>query len=102
MLTSALKVDKIGGALSRSVDCICLVGAFSATSWLVSLLSRSDLFIWPRRASSDIAGWPAQYVVLLLSTVIAWNLVSGYLGIHQGEHPDASGINFGRLFRAGL
>ena len=102
MLVSALKVDKIQGALSRTLDFICLVGAFSAASLLASLLSRSGLFIWPQPASSDIAGWPAQYVVLLLSTVIAWNIVSGYWGIHRGEQPDASSNNFGRLFRAAL
>jgi exopolysaccharide production protein ExoY len=96
------KADKIRGALSRTLDFICLVGAFSATSSLVSFLSRSDLFKWPQPASSDIAGWPAQYVVLLLSTVIAWNIVGGYWGLHGREQPDPSSINFGRLFRAGL
>ena len=102
MLPSSFKADKIQGALSRTLDSICLVSAFSATSSLVSFLSRSDLFTWPPPVSSDVAGWPAQYVVLLLSTVIAWNIVSGYLGVHRSEHPDVLSINFGRLFRAGL
>lgn len=99
---SSFKAETIRGALSRTLDLICLLGAFSAASSLVSFLSRSDLFVWPHTASSDIAGWPAQYVVLLLSTVIAWNIVSGYLSIHRTEPPDASNINLGRLFRAGL
>ena len=102
MLVSAFKVDKVQGALSRTLDFVCLVGAFSATSSFVSFLGRSDLFVWPRPTSSDIAGWPAQYVVLLLSTVIAWNAVSSYSGIHRGEQANTSSNNFGRLFRAGL
>ena len=86
--------------MSRTLDFLCLVGAFAATSSLVSYLSRSDLFIWPAPASSDIAGWPAQYVVLLLSALIAWNLISSYLGGHESEQPDSSHI--GRLDRADL
>jgi exopolysaccharide biosynthesis polyprenyl glycosylphosphotransferase len=38
---------------------------------------------------------------LLLSALIAWNLVSSYLGEHQREQPDASN-HLGRLARAGL
>jgi exopolysaccharide biosynthesis polyprenyl glycosylphosphotransferase len=60
------------------------------------------MFKWPRPASSDIAGWPAQYVVLLLSTVISWNIVNGHLAIHRGEQPHASSNSFSRLLRAGL
>ena len=102
MSVSPFKVDKVRGALSRTLDFACLVSAFAATSSLASFLSRSDLFIWPEPVSADIGGWPAQYVVLLLSTVIAWNVVSGYLRIHRGEPPDASSNNFGSLLRAGL
>jgi exopolysaccharide biosynthesis polyprenyl glycosylphosphotransferase len=69
---------------------------------MASLLSRSGLFIWPKHTSSDIAAWPAQYVVLLLSTLIAWNLVSGYLGLHKTEQLDRPSNHFGRLVRAGL
>lgn len=102
MSVSPFKVNKVRGALSRTLDFACLVSAFAATSSLASFLSRSDLFIWPEPVSADIGGWPAQYVVLLLSTVIAWNVVSGYLRIHRGEPPDASSNNFGSLLRAGL
>ena len=88
--------------MSRTLDFLCLFAAFAATSWLVSYLGRSDLFIWPAPTSSDIAGWPAQYVVLLLSALIAWSLVSSYLGEYQREQPDAPGSHLGRLARAGL
>jgi exopolysaccharide biosynthesis polyprenyl glycosylphosphotransferase len=102
MSVSPFKVDKVRAALSRTLDFACLIGAFAATSLLASFLTRSDLFIWPAPGSSDIGGWPAQYVVLLLSTVIAWNVVSGYLRIHRGELSDASSSDFGSLLRAGL
>jgi exopolysaccharide production protein ExoY len=102
MPVTPFRVDKVRGMLSRTLDLACLVCSFAATSSLASFLSRSDSFIWPQPTSSDIGGWPAQYVVLLLSTVIAWNVVSGYLRIHQGEPADASSNNFSRLLRAGL
>jgi exopolysaccharide production protein ExoY len=86
--------------VSRTLDFLCLLGAFAGTSSLVSYLSRSDLFIWPAPASSDIAGWPAQYVVLLLSTLIAWSLISSYLGEHDTDQPDRSQIS--RLVRADM
>src|SRR6516165_2362018 len=88
--------------MSKTLDFLCLLAAFAATSSLASYLSRSGLFIWPEPASSDIAGWPAQYVVLLLSALIAWSLVSSYLGEHKGEQPDASSGHVGGLARSGL
>jgi exopolysaccharide production protein ExoY len=88
--------------VSRTLDFLSLMAAFVATSWLASYLGRSDLFIWPAPTSSDIAGWPAQYVVLLLSALIAWNLVSSYLGEYKRDQPDASGSHVGRLARTAL
>ena len=50
---------------------------------------------------SDIAGWPAQYVVLLLSSLIAWNLVSGHFGMRKVYRPDSIGSHFLQLIRTG-
>jgi exopolysaccharide biosynthesis polyprenyl glycosylphosphotransferase len=102
MVGNHLKIDKVQGALSRTLDFVCLVSAFAITGWIASILSRTQLFIWPASTSSDIAGWPAQYVVLLLSTLIAWSIVSGYLGIYKSEQSDHTSNHFGRLIRAGL
>ena len=96
------KVNRVRAALLRAFDFGSLLGAFAATGCFVSFLGRSDLFVWPQPTSSDIAGWPAQYVVLLLSTIIAWHLVSEYLGIRRIEQPAASREHFGQLARAGL
>jgi exopolysaccharide production protein ExoY len=102
MPIGALRVDKVQGALSRSLDLVGLTGAFVVTSSIATMLSRSRLFKWPEPANSDIAGWPPQYLVLFLSTLIGWNLVSGYIGIHHREQPDTSADHRGRLLLAGF
>jgi exopolysaccharide biosynthesis polyprenyl glycosylphosphotransferase len=99
---SHFKVNQVRAAMLRALDFGSLLVAFAATSWFASFLGRSDLFVWPQPTSSDIAGWPAQYVVLFLSTIIAWHLVSEYLGIRRIEQPAASREHFGRLARAAL
>src|SRR5438445_3922847 len=100
MSASHAKAVTVKDALSRALDFLCLVSAFAATSSIASLLSGSDLFVWPKPTSSDIAGWPAQYAVLLLSTLIAWNVVSGCLGAPTGEWSDTSSVHFLRFVRA--
>jgi exopolysaccharide production protein ExoY len=102
MPIGALRVGKVQGTLSRSLDFVGLTGAFAVTSSIATIASRSNLFIWPEPTKSDIAGWPPQYLVLFLSTLVGWNLVSGYIGIHQAEHPDASAGHVGRLLLAGF
>jgi len=101
MSASHFKIDKVQGALSRTLDFICLVSAFASITSIASLLSRSDLFIWPKPTSSDIAGWPAQYVVLLLSSLIAWNIVSGHFGMRKAYQPDSTGGQIAELVRTG-
>jgi exopolysaccharide production protein ExoY len=102
MSANHFKADKIEGALAATLDLVCLGAAFAATSRGASLLSRYGLFVWPPSTSSDIAHWPGQYIVLLLSTLIAWNLVSGYLSLPKPEQLDRPGKRFGRLISTGL
>jgi exopolysaccharide production protein ExoY len=102
MPIGALRAGKVHGALSRSLDFVGLTGAFAVTSSIATILSRSNLFIWPERTNSDIAGWPPQYLVLFLSSLVGWSLVSGYIGVHQAEQPDASAGQVGRLVLAGF
>jgi len=40
-------------------------------------------FVWPEHRPSDIAGWPAHYAALLLSSVILWGAISSCLRIHK-------------------
>jgi exopolysaccharide production protein ExoY len=102
MPSGALRIGKVQGALSRSLDTVGLAGAFAITSSIATTLSRSNLFIWPVPTKSDIAGWPPQYLVLFLFTLIGWNLVSGYIGIHHAEQPDVSARHLARLLVAGF
>lgn len=102
MPMGALRVGRIQGALARSLDFVGLTAAFAVTSSIATILSRSNLFTWPEPANSDIVGWPPQYLVLFLSTLVGWSLVSGYIGIHHAEQPDTSAGHVGRLLLAGF
>lgn len=102
MPSGALRVGKVQGALSRSLDTVGLAGAFAITSSIATMLSRSSLFIWPEPTKSDIVGWPPQYLVLFLFTLVGWSMVSGYVGIHQAEQPDVSVSHLTRLLVAGF
>lgn len=95
--------DSSRSALVRSLDFVCLVAAYGIATAIASNLARAGMFIWPKPESSDILGWPAQYVVLLLTAVTAWNAVGGYLGIFRsddGSSPTDTVSQFGRA--AGL
>jgi exopolysaccharide production protein ExoY len=79
--------DSTRSALVRGLDVSCLAAAFAITATVASRVARVGMFVWPGPAPSDILAWPAQYVVLLLTAIIAWNTVGAYLGIYQ---PDES------------
>ena len=91
--------DSARSALVRTLDFVCLLAAYGIATAIASRLVREGMFIWPGSESSDILGWPAQYVVLLLTAVIAWNAVGGYLGIFRsddGSSPIDTVSQFGR------
>jgi exopolysaccharide production protein ExoY len=75
--------DRTRSALARGLDVGCLAAAFAITTTVASSVARVGMFLWPDPAPSDILGWPAQYVVLLLTAVTAWNTVCAYVGIYQ-------------------
>jgi exopolysaccharide biosynthesis polyprenyl glycosylphosphotransferase len=102
MLVNHLTIDKAHRALARGIDFACLVAAFATATAIASSLSRRNMFIWPGPSLSDILGWPPQYVVFLLVSVIAWSIVSGYSGIYRVDHYDSSTGEGGRLTRACL
>ena len=99
MTVRTFTADSARSALVRSLDFVCLVAAYCIATAIASGLARSGMFIWPGSESSDILGWPAQYIVLLLTSVIAWNAVGGYLGIFRsddGSSPTGTVNQFGR------
>lgn len=85
MRIRTLTGDSTRSALVRGMDFSCLVAAYTITAAIASGLARVGMFIWPGPAPSDILGWPAQYIVLLLTAVTAWNTVGAYLGIYQSD-----------------
>jgi len=99
MSVRTFTADSARSALVRSLDFVSLVVAYGIATAIASRLARAGLFIWPGSESSDILGWPAQYVVLLLTAVIAWNAIGGYLGIFGSDDassPTGTVIQFGR------
>src|ERR1700756_380698 len=99
MPARTLTADSARSALVRSLDFVCLLAAYGIATAIASRLVREGMFIWPGSESSDILGWPAQYVVLLLTAVIAWNAVGGYLGIFRSDDassPTGTVNQFGR------
>jgi exopolysaccharide production protein ExoY len=102
MSVNPFNADKVQGAFSRVFDLVCLVAAFAATSSLVSFLGRSRLFIWPAPTSSDIDGWPAQYIIVLLAAMIGWNIIGAYSGIEKREQTEPPNKHVRHLLRAAL
>jgi exopolysaccharide production protein ExoY len=99
MSVRTFTADSARSALVRSLDFVCLVAAYGIATAIASRLASAGMFIWPGSESSDILGWPAQYVVLLLTAVIAWNAVGGYLGIFRSDDassPTGTVNQFGR------
>ena len=99
MAVRTFTADGARSALVRALDFVCLVAAYGIATAIASRLALAGVFIWPGSESSDILGWPAQYVVLLLTAVIAWNAVGGYLGIFRsddGWSPTGTVNQFGR------
>jgi len=96
-----LTADTRRHALGRGLDLACLLAAYYITTVIASGLARVAMFVWPGATSSDILGWPAQYIVLFLIAVTAWNTVGAYLGIYQ--YGDSYGPRtLSRLVRAAL
>lgn len=56
---------------ARTLEFISVVVAYGLTAAGASELARVGLFTWPAPTASDIEGWPAQYVVLLLIALLA-------------------------------
>jgi exopolysaccharide production protein ExoY len=85
---------------ARSLDFACIVLAFAGASGIASLLSTIGLFTWPGAASRGIDGWPADYVILLVSSLVLWAPVSAYVGVHRADRLESSRIADWRLIRA--
>jgi exopolysaccharide biosynthesis polyprenyl glycosylphosphotransferase len=74
--------------------------AFGAASALASALSALGLFKWPDVNDHGIRGWPADYVILLITALILWAMVATYSGIHKVDRIESAQRSYWRLVRA--
>jgi exopolysaccharide production protein ExoY len=102
MLVRTFTAETARSALVRSLDFACLLVAYGIATAMASALARAGMFIWPRPASSDILGWPAQYVVLLLTAVTAWNTVATYVGIFRPDDGSSTAESINQFARAAV
>lgn len=77
--------NRASSTFARTLDCLSVAVAYGLTALGACGLARVGLFTWPAAAASDIVGWPAQYVVLLLIALLA------RAGIAAGLHVDLRG-----------
>jgi exopolysaccharide production protein ExoY len=92
--------DSVHRALARSLDFACLVAAYAMATAIASRLACANMFTWPKPASSDILGWPAQYVVLLLTGLFAWSVVGTRIGLYRSDGDGGRTGSVGQLGRA--
>ena len=94
--TSQPRHDQTASSL---LDHACVVAAFAVASAIASLLEDVGLFVWPPATSSDLAGWPKSYLVLLLASLVLWAAVTGYTGIYRPRNGANRARAFPRLWR---
>ena len=83
--------------LARSLDFGCILVAFAAASGIASLLSRVGLFRWPGLPAQ--LGWPTEYVILLIASLVLWAMVAAYAGVHRPARLESSHYSYWRLIR---
>jgi len=86
--------------LARSLDFACILLAFAGASGIASLLAKIHLFIWPEVPGASIRGWPTNYVVLLIASLILWAMVAAYEEVHKVDRIESSQHSYWRLMRA--
>jgi exopolysaccharide biosynthesis polyprenyl glycosylphosphotransferase len=87
-------------SLIRSLDLICIVLAFAAAGGLATMLSRVGLFKWPEVPGRRIGGWPPDYVMLLVASLLLWAAVSAYTGVHKTDRLESTQYAYWRVVRA--
>lgn len=95
MLTNPQKND-----LARSLDSASIVLAFAAASGVATLMSRLRLFKWPTTSATILHGWPPDYVILLIASLVLWALISSCIGVYKVDRVESSNRAYWRLARA--
>ena len=75
----------------------CILLAFVGASAIATLLSTMGLFTWPQVTVHGLDGWPPDYLLLLVSTVLLWAIVSAYADIYRQDRVESAGQAYWRL-----
>jgi exopolysaccharide biosynthesis polyprenyl glycosylphosphotransferase len=86
--------------LARSLDSGSVVLAFAGASGIATLLSKIGLFRWPDLNGNALDGWPPDYVILLVSSLVLWAIVSAITGVYSLNRVESSDRAYWRLGRA--
>jgi exopolysaccharide production protein ExoY len=86
--------------LARNLDFGCILLAFAGASGIASLLSEIGLFTWPDVPGRSIKGWPTDYVILFIASLILWAIVASYTGVHKVDRIESAQHSYWRLVRA--
>src|SRR6185437_8130049 len=73
-------------SLVKSLNFAAVVCAFAGASAIADLLRGKGLFGWPDTPAGALAGWPPDYVILLVSSLVSWSVVNAYFGSRESEH----------------
>ena len=64
------------------------------------MLSAINLFTWPNVPGQNVEGWPTDYVVLLITSLIVWAVIASYTGVHRVVRIESPQHSYFRLLRA--
>jgi exopolysaccharide biosynthesis polyprenyl glycosylphosphotransferase len=90
---------EVNDSLARNLDFACVIAAFAAASGLATILGRFGLFVWPGIPGRTIYGWPPDYVIFLIVSLVLWAAASAGLGVHV-NHIESPSYSYWRLARA--
>ena len=85
--------------LARSIDLGSILLAFAVASMLATLLSRIGLFRWPEETIHSPRGWPPEYMLLLIVSLVQWVVVSACTGVYRLNRLESSRQTYFRLGR---
>jgi exopolysaccharide biosynthesis polyprenyl glycosylphosphotransferase len=84
---------------ARNLDFACILLAFAAASGIASFFAKLGLFYWPNVPGQSIKGWPTDYVILLIASLVTWAVVASYTGVHKSDRIESARYSYWRLIR---
>jgi exopolysaccharide production protein ExoY len=85
--------------LARSIDSGLIVVAFAGASGIATAMSKVGLFKWPQTPKHSLQGWPPDYLILLVTSLVLWAVVSGWSDVYRSDRLEDSRQAYWRLGR---